>query len=66
MYPNVPAFGQNCEHLCRCEGDEQCDPNTGSCSGHCHMHWIGEACQYSKYTHLGNPHALKSICMYCI
>ncbi|KAK3597482.1 hypothetical protein CHS0354_041903 [Potamilus streckersoni] len=39
-------FGPECEYLCHCINNSQCDDSTGECIMGCNPGWIGPGCQY--------------------
>ena len=42
-------FGENCEGVCHCMNQAQCDPATGRCgSGGCAAGWTGDTCQQGR------------------
>ena len=45
-YGAVLSYGDDCQHKCRCLGNEQCDNETGQCSSGCAPGWAGPGCQY--------------------
>ncbi|GFO03936.1 fibrinogen-related molecule [Plakobranchus ocellatus] len=41
-------FGNNCQYMCHCKYQQQCDRTTGTCPGPCESGWFGPACQYAS------------------
>lgn len=46
----VGTFGDGCQELCECIGEETCDPVTGKCE--CGEGRKGFHCEEGKYTNL--------------
>ncbi|GFN80217.1 multiple epidermal growth factor-like domains 10 [Plakobranchus ocellatus] len=44
----VGCFGNDCQYMCHCESERQCDRTTGICPGNCEAGWFGLACQYVR------------------
>ncbi|GFR73274.1 multiple epidermal growth factor-like domains protein 6 [Elysia marginata] len=41
-------FGNKCQFMCHCAGNEDCDKFTGHCDSGCSPDWFGPACQYAS------------------